>query len=132
MIPSMRKTVVEGLRLIDRIPEVSNRAGTSDRILELKGANFNIPISRTILSQHILFTGGIGTGKTNAIFQIVDQLVRFWKKYSPTMIAWEEVAFQRVYMKLLQEMLLPQGIALPLVPISAKGSKETRATALRC
>ncbi len=76
MIPSMRKTVVEGLRLIDRIPDVPNRAGTSDRILELKGASFNIPISRTILSQHILFTGGIGTGKTNAIFQIVDQLVR--------------------------------------------------------
>ena len=65
------------------------------------------------------------------VTELVDQIVRFWRKYSPTMIAWEEVAFQRVYMKLLQEMLLPQGIALPLVPISAKGSKETRATALQ-
>ena len=65
------------------------------------------------------------------VTELVDQLVRFWRKYRPSMIAWEEVAFQRVYMKLLQEMLLPQGIALPLVAVPAKGSKETRAMALQ-
>lgn len=65
------------------------------------------------------------------VTELVDQIVRFWKKYAPSMIAWEEVAFQKIYMKLLQEMLLPQGIMLPLVSISAKGSKESRAMAIQ-
>ncbi len=33
-----------------------------------------IPINNSILSRHMLFLGGIGTGKTNALFQIISQL----------------------------------------------------------
>ena len=33
-----------------------------------------VPLSDDLLSSHLLFLGGIGTGKTNAIFQILTQL----------------------------------------------------------
>jgi type IV secretory pathway TraG/TraD family ATPase VirD4 len=33
-----------------------------------------VPFNAELLSQHIMFLGGIGTGKTNAIFQLVKQL----------------------------------------------------------
>src|SRR5688572_21290274 len=33
-----------------------------------------IPVSDDLFSQHVLLLGGIGTGKTNAIFQIIGQL----------------------------------------------------------
>ncbi len=35
----------------------------------------NIPIDANILSRHIMLLGGIGTGKTNAFFQIVSRIV---------------------------------------------------------
>lgn len=35
-----------------------------------------IPMSDELLSRHLLFLGGIGTGKTNAIYQIIAQLRR--------------------------------------------------------
>lgn len=38
------------------------------------GRESRVPISDDLLSKHILFLGGIGTGKTNAIFQILAQL----------------------------------------------------------
>jgi type IV secretory pathway TraG/TraD family ATPase VirD4 len=38
------------------------------------GAEQRVPLNEEILSKHLLFLGGIGTGKTNAIFQIVKQL----------------------------------------------------------
>lgn len=38
------------------------------------GKEARIPLSDDLLSKHILFLGGIGTGKTNGIFQIVSQL----------------------------------------------------------
>lgn len=39
------------------------------------GEDATIPLTKTVFSQHILFSGGIGTGKTNAIFQVVDQII---------------------------------------------------------
>lgn len=33
-----------------------------------------VPFGDDLLSRHLLFLGGIGTGKTNAIFQILSQL----------------------------------------------------------
>lgn len=39
-----------------------------------EGKEVRIPLSDDLLSKHILFLGGIGTGKTNGIFQIVAQL----------------------------------------------------------
>lgn len=69
--------------------------------------------------------------KDNAtITELVDQLVHWNAKYGPSMIAWEQVGFQKVYQKLLQEILMPQGVALPLIGIDAKGSKEQRAMAI--
>lgn len=65
-----------------------------------------------------------------SITELVDQLVAWNGKYNPSMIAWEQVAFQKVYQKLLQEILLPQGIALPFVGVDATGSKEERARGL--
>ena len=38
------------------------------------GNHWNIPVSENVLSRHLLLIGGIGTGKTNAFFQIVSQL----------------------------------------------------------
>jgi len=36
--------------------------------------NTHVPLDEELLSRHILFLGGIGTGKTNAFFQILKQL----------------------------------------------------------
>lgn len=38
------------------------------------GNFIDVPFDNDLLSRHILFLGGIGTGKTNAYFQIVNQL----------------------------------------------------------
>lgn len=64
------------------------------------------------------------------ITELVDKLVEWKERYEPSMIAWEQVGFQKVYQKLLQEILLPQGIDLPLIGIDAKGSKEQRAMSI--
>lgn len=70
--------------------------------------------------------------KDNAtITELVDQLVRWHRKYQPSLIAWEQVSFQKIYQKLLQEILLSEGVDLPLIGVDAKGSKEARATALQ-
>ncbi len=38
------------------------------------GDNATIPLNANLLSKHIMFMGGIGTGKTNTLYQIVSQL----------------------------------------------------------
>lgn len=38
------------------------------------GSPIQVPLDENLLSRHILFLGGIGTGKTNAFFQIMRQL----------------------------------------------------------
>ena len=38
------------------------------------GNHWNVPISEHLLSRHFMLIGGIGTGKTNAFFQILSQL----------------------------------------------------------
>ena len=38
------------------------------------GKQYQIPLTKDILSKHIMLLGGIGTGKTNTFFQIVSQL----------------------------------------------------------
>ncbi len=38
------------------------------------GNHRNIPISESLLSRHFMLIGGIGTGKTNAFFQMVSQI----------------------------------------------------------
>ena len=38
------------------------------------GQGGTVPLSEQLLSSHLLFLGGIGTGKTNAIFQLLTQI----------------------------------------------------------
>lgn len=50
-----------------------------DTVLFLTGQDGNgnpqrIPVSGRLLSRHVMLLGGIGTGKTNAFFQMLDQL----------------------------------------------------------
>ena len=71
----MKKQVIEGLQLIDYAPEQARIKGMSHKGVFLNGTNFNLPLVPPIFSQHILFSGGIGSGKTNAINQIVQQLI---------------------------------------------------------
>ena len=42
----------------------------------MNGEKQFIPLNDDILSRHMVFLGGIGTGKTNAFFQIVRQIRR--------------------------------------------------------
>lgn len=39
-----------------------------------QGNHKNIPVSSSLLSRHMMLIGGIGTGKTNAFFQMLSQL----------------------------------------------------------
>jgi len=39
-----------------------------------QGIHRNIPISKSVLSRHFMLIGGIGTGKTNAFFQMMSQI----------------------------------------------------------
>ena len=39
-----------------------------------QGVHRNIPISKSVLSRHFMLLGGIGTGKTNAFFQMISQI----------------------------------------------------------
>ncbi len=51
------------------VPRCSLSGGTTNR------RNVQVPLSDDLLSRHLLFLGGIGTGKTNGIFQVVRQLI---------------------------------------------------------
>lgn len=67
--------VFEGNRLEPRHPDFQ---GKKERCRFLghdsSGAACTVPLSDELLSSHLLFLGGIGTGKTNAIFQLLAQL----------------------------------------------------------
>ncbi len=71
----MEKRTIEGLELKHTIsPAIISKASAHKGVM-LQGAKFNLPLIPPIFSQHILFSGGIGSGKTNAINQIVQQLI---------------------------------------------------------
>lgn len=59
--------------------DVPNIQADANNVLYLKGKDNQgigkqIPISANILSRHVMLLGGIGTGKTNAFFQMVSQI----------------------------------------------------------
>ena len=62
-----------------------------------------------------------------SITDLADIIVNWWRSYEPAMYAFEEVAFQKVYQKLMQEILLSQGLPIPFIGAPAKGSKPERA-----
>lgn len=71
----MAKKVVEGLKLETGANCTPSANWHIMAPGVLKGRDDNIPLSMETLSKHILFTGGIGCGKTTAMFHIVDQLI---------------------------------------------------------
>lgn len=42
--------------------------------IDTQGKEVTVPLDEETLSRHMMFIGGIGTGKTNALFQILSQL----------------------------------------------------------
>lgn len=71
----MKKNVVEGLELKDAISAEIAKKAVAHRGVFMYGTQYNLPLVPPIFSQHILFSGGIGSGKTNAINQIIQQLI---------------------------------------------------------
>ena len=71
----MEKRVVEGLNLLTVPSREITEKNVGHKGVFLNGTKYNLPLVRPIFSQHILFSGGIGSGKTNAINQIVNQLI---------------------------------------------------------
>lgn len=70
-----RSTVLFGDNLNKEIPQLDY----SSPILSLQGKSCDdisaqIQLNSDILSKHIMLLGGIGTGKTNAFFQIISQI----------------------------------------------------------
>jgi len=67
--------VAEGHELKRAAPELSTIGARCLLTgMDATGKEVTIPLNDDLLSRHLLFLGGIGTGKTNAIFQIVPQL----------------------------------------------------------
>jgi type IV secretory pathway TraG/TraD family ATPase VirD4 len=68
-------SVFEGFELGHEVPNISN-GNSRCRLFGIRdnGDNVDIPINDELLSQHILLLGGTGTGKTNALFQMLRQL----------------------------------------------------------
>ena len=67
--------VFEGNRLEANPPSFPNQEGRCHLLgRDASGARCTVPLSEELLSRHLLFLGGIGTGKTNAIFQLLFQL----------------------------------------------------------
>lgn len=63
----------------DELQNIIPRIKTNDPHVVLRGKDGNgtavsIPIDDNLLSKHIMFLGGIGTGKTNAFFHIISQI----------------------------------------------------------
>lgn len=68
--------VFEGNELKLSPPTLATSPSSHVHLLGLNpnGGAITVPFNDDDLSRHILFLGGIGTGKTNAIFQILNQL----------------------------------------------------------
>lgn len=67
--------VFEGNRLETKPPVWSSQQERCRFIgRDSSGQGCTVPLSDQLLSSHLLFLGGIGTGKTNAIFQLLTQL----------------------------------------------------------
>ncbi len=72
---SQKDSVLFGNELRQEAPNIQ----VNDPVLYFKGVDNqgihrNIPISNSVLSRHFMLIGGIGTGKTNAFFQMLSQI----------------------------------------------------------
>ena len=67
--------VFEGNELHDRpVQYTVNNPICAFQGIDTNNANLAVPLDADLLSRHIMFLGGIGTGKTNAFEQIISQL----------------------------------------------------------
>lgn len=78
----MSEQTIRGLELIEEFNfnkiddmETRKKALSGKDYIRFYGNNVTLPLIPPTLSQNILFTGGIGSGKTNAICELVDQLL---------------------------------------------------------
>ncbi len=67
----LKSEILEGISLKDKI----SMPATSDVGVSLIGDSETIPLTSSVLSKHLLYTGTIGTGKTTAMFQLLHQLI---------------------------------------------------------
>lgn len=67
----LKSEILEGISLKDRI----SMPTSSDVGVSLIGDSETIPLTSSVLSKHLLYTGTIGTGKTTAMFQLLHQLI---------------------------------------------------------
>lgn len=74
------KRIIEGLELKSKAPDSIREKSINHRGVFFKGTTYDLPLVPPIFSQHILFSGGIGSGKTNAINQVVQQLINLRSK----------------------------------------------------
>lgn len=67
--------VFEGNRLDTKPPSSGGKVERCHFLgRDSAGVACTVPLSDELLSSHLLFMGGIGTGKTNAIFQLLAQI----------------------------------------------------------
>ena len=78
----MGEITVNGLELIDRFDPsqidddvIKKKFFSGKSFIKFTGSKFELPLIPPALSQNLLFTGGIGSGKTNAICEVLDQLL---------------------------------------------------------
>lgn len=69
-----RSEVIFGDALHFQTPAIHAKPALWLRGISSTGEPVRIPLSSDILSRHIMMLGGIGTGKTNTFFQMIDQL----------------------------------------------------------
>ena len=67
----LKSEILEGITM----KECISMPTSSDVGVSLIGDSTSIPLTSSVLSKHLLYTGTIGTGKTTAMFQLLRQLV---------------------------------------------------------
>lgn len=78
----MGELTINGLELVDKFhpnqiddDTIKKKFFSGKQFIKFYGNQIELPLIPPALSQNILFTGGIGSGKTNAICELLDQLL---------------------------------------------------------
>ena len=66
----LKSEILEGITM----KECISMPTSSDVGVSLIGDSTSIPLTSSVLSKHLLYTGTIGTGKTTAMFQLLRQV----------------------------------------------------------
>lgn len=70
---SRESRISDGLSVKERMAVPEYAAGAKVR---LRGKDYDIPLTESVLSKHILFSGSIGSGKTTAMNGLMDSIIR--------------------------------------------------------